>query len=214
MPELFRPFLKHFSVILEITSSQQLDGSTRSGRRPWGKHSFPDELLNKVDTVFREIHIKVESVAVSRKSIRPLRDLPVPIRLYNPRFEEDFEIGRDYDPDRERALARKLRRQVSKPVSLLCRDLYLHFTDHLVQVTKERRGARRELRKDNIFLTDERNREKSALVEERNADLRKGLIFLEQQEADWKSGAGGGGLVKKRMRLRDAKSLLPKKQKS
>lgn len=79
-----------------------------------------------------------------------------------------------------------------------------------MQIAKEKRGARRELRKDNVFLTEERNREKNALVDERNAELRKGLIFLEEQQADWKSGSGGGGSMKKRIRLRDAKSLMKK----
>lgn len=35
-------------------------------------------------------------------------------REFNPRFEDGFTKGRDYDPDRERAEQRKLKRQVGK----------------------------------------------------------------------------------------------------
>jgi nucleolar protein 14 len=35
-------------------------------------------------------------------------------REFNPRFEEGYTKGRDYDPDRERAEQRKLKRQVGK----------------------------------------------------------------------------------------------------
>lgn len=52
------------------------------------------------------------------------------VKLLNPRFEEEFAAGKDFDPDRERAAARQLRRQLQK----------------------ERRGAMRELRKDAAFL--------------------------------------------------------------
>lgn len=52
------------------------------------------------------------------------------VKLLNPRFEEEFAAGKDFDPDRERAAAKQLRRQLQK----------------------ERRGAMRELRKDAAFL--------------------------------------------------------------
>eukprot|EP00775_Hariotina_reticulata_P008705 gene8705-8886_t len=49
---------------------------------------------------------------------------------YNPRYEADFSQHTDYDPDRQRAAARKLQRQV----------------------VKESRGAMRELRRDAVFM--------------------------------------------------------------
>ena len=52
------------------------------------------------------------------------------VKLLNPRFEEEFAAGKDFDLDRERAAAKQLRRQLQK----------------------ERRGAMRELRKDAAFL--------------------------------------------------------------
>lgn len=52
------------------------------------------------------------------------------IKLLNPRFEEEYAAGKDFDPDRERSDAKRLRRQLQK----------------------EKRGAMRELRKDAAFL--------------------------------------------------------------
>lgn len=51
-------------------------------------------------------------------------------REFNPRYEADFAAGADYDPDRQRAAARKLQRQL----------------------IKEKRGAMRELRRDATFM--------------------------------------------------------------
>jgi hypothetical protein len=53
---------------------------------------------------------------------------------YNPRYEDDFVAGRDYDPDRQRANVRKMQRQM----------------------VKEKRGAVRELRKDASFMAQVR----------------------------------------------------------
>ena len=62
------------------------------------------------------------------------------IRTFNPVYEEGFERGQDYDIDRERAARKKLRRQLKK----------------------ETRGAVRELRKDNRYLAEVKERERVA----------------------------------------------------
>ena len=67
----------------------------------------------------------------SRKPLTRRSATKVPeIKLLNPRFEEEYAAGKDFDPDRERAAAKHLRRQLQK----------------------EKRGAMRELRKDAVFL--------------------------------------------------------------
>lgn len=78
--------------------------------------------------------------------------------------------GRDYDPDRERAEARRLKRAL----------------------TKERRGAIRELRRDATFMAEQRDRERSAVDAERMASERAFYAELQRQEADMKSGGQGG----------------------
>ena len=55
-------------------------------------------------------------------------------------YEEDcYQKGRDYDPNRELAEARKLKKQLKQ----------------------EARGAMRELRKDNRFMADARAKEQA-----------------------------------------------------
>ena len=99
-----------------------------------------------------------------------------PIKTFNPRFEEEGYVkGRDYDVDRERSEKRKLKKQLQR----------------------ETKGAARELRKDNRFLADERAKIVASASAEREAKHRAALSFLEQQEADFKSG-GQGGMMKRK----------------
>lgn len=63
---------------------------------------------------------------------------PIPIATYAPKFEDDFAPGRHYDLDVERNSSAKVK------------ALY----------KKERKGAIRELRKDNRFLAGEKAKEK------------------------------------------------------
>ena len=92
------------------------------------------------------------------------------IQTLNPRFDEDFAPGRDADPDRERAAQRALKRSISR----------------------ERRGAMRELRKDAAFVAAARESDAKAVSAERKAERRAGLLFMEQQAADARSGGQGG----------------------
>ena len=62
-------------------------------------------------------------------------------KQYNPKFEESFVKGKDYDPDRQRAEERRLKKMVRK----------------------EERGAIRELRKDASFMANVRDQEKARL---------------------------------------------------
>ncbi|WIA18434.1 hypothetical protein OEZ85_009894 [Tetradesmus obliquus] len=91
-------------------------------------------------------------------------------REFNPRFEADFALGADYDPDRQRSEARKLQRQL----------------------VKEKRGAMRELRRDAVFMSAERDAEKGRVDAERLASERAFYSELQVQEADAKSGGQKG----------------------
>jgi nucleolar protein 14 len=102
------------------------------------------------------------------------------IKMYNPMYEEDgYQKGRDYDPNRERAEARKLKKQLKQ----------------------ESRGAMRELRKDNRFMADARAKEQAEAADERGARQKDILSFLEKQESDFKSGGQGGQIVKNKRRV-------------
>ena len=59
-------------------------------------------------------------------------------------------------------------------------------------------GAARELRKDNRFLAEERARVMQTEAAERDGKFRAAMSFLEQQEADFKSGGQGGAAKRRR----------------
>lgn len=68
------------------------------------------------------------------------------------------------------------------------------------EVQQEKKGAARELRKDNRFLAEERAKAVAKRDEERTAAQKSALAFLQNFEADFKSGGQGGavkGLQKK-----------------
>lgn len=89
---------------------------------------------------------------------------PIPIASYAPKFEDDFAPGKHYDPDVERNAAAKLK----------------------AEYKKERKGAIRELRKDNRFLAGEKAREQAAKDEEYNARMRKAVGSLNVERAEEK----------------------------
>lgn len=86
--------------------------------------------------------------------------------------------GRDYDPDRERAERRKLKKLVKR----------------------EAKGAARELRKDNSFLFEVKEKDKALLEDERAENYGKARAFLQEQEHAFKSGQLGKGKGRKRRR--------------
>lgn len=87
-----------------------------------------------------------------------------------------FVKGRDYDPDRIRAENRKMKKLLRK----------------------EARGAVRELRKDNYFLQEVKEKEKQRLEEERAEKYGKAKAFLQEQEHTFKSGQLGKGRKRRR----------------
>ncbi len=128
------------------------------------------------------------------------------IKSFNPRFEEDgFVQGRDYDIDRERSEARSLKKQIARESKVRAQALLAVpwrarccFTCSLSHAPCRSQGAARELRKDNRFLAEERTRALQVEADEREGKYRAAMSFLEQQEADFKSGGQGGAAKKRR----------------
>ncbi|CAN6550404.1 unnamed protein product [Malus baccata var. baccata] len=89
-----------------------------------------------------------------------------------------FVKGRDYDPDRERAERRKMKKLLKQ----------------------EAKGAIRELRKDNSFLYEVKARDKALMEEEKAEKYGKVRLFLQEQEHAMKSGQLGKGKGNKRRR--------------
>lgn len=101
----------------------------------WSRAVYPQcwlqGLLAQVKLARAQLAQASGQCLVSRKPLVRRSATKAPeIRLLNPRFEEEYAAGKDFDPDRERAAGKHLRRQLQK----------------------EKRGAMRELRKDAVFL--------------------------------------------------------------
>lgn len=143
-----------------------------------GQVHMPSELQTKLQDVAELVEKKADEHHTLRRPLEMRKQKPVPIKLLNPKFEENFVKGRDYDPDRERAEGKKLRKLLKR----------------------EAKGAARELRKDNYFLSEVKDKEKMRLEEERAEKYGKARAFLQEQEHAFKSGQLGKGKGKKRRR--------------
>ncbi|KAG9447738.1 hypothetical protein H6P81_013866 [Aristolochia fimbriata] len=122
--------------------------------------SVPDMLQVQMNEVAQLIEDKIGEVHMLRQPLQMRKQKPVLIKLLNPKFEENFVKGRDYDPDRERAERKKLKKLLKG----------------------EAKGAARELRKDNAFLFEAKERDRQLLEAERAERYGKARAFLQEQE--------------------------------
>ncbi|KAL2940753.1 Nucleolar protein 14 [Bienertia sinuspersici] len=141
-----------------------------------GQQNMPVPLQEKLRHLVELIRTKAEEHHKFRQPLQMRKQKPVPIKLLNPKFEEGFIKGRDYDPDRTRAEKRKMAKLVRK----------------------EERGAVRELRKDNFFLQEVKEKERRRAEEERAEQYGKARAFLQEQEHNFKSGQLGKGRKRRR----------------
>ena len=89
----------------------------------------------------------------SRKPLLLQHHKPIPIATFIPKFDEGFNPNRKFDPDTERAEANKIR------------SLY----------KKEKKGAIREIRKDNKFLAGAEQKIKAVKDAEYSKKVRRFL---------------------------------------
>ncbi|KAF3650088.1 Adenine nucleotide alpha hydrolases-like superfamily protein isoform 1 [Capsicum annuum] len=141
-----------------------------------GENHIPGALREKIEDVSQLIDTKAQEHHMLRQPLKMRKKKPVPIRMLNPKFEENYVKGRDYDPDRERAEKKKLKKRIKE----------------------EAKGAARELRKDKDFLAKAKEREKALLAEEKAEKYGKALAFLQEQEHAFKSGQLGKGRKRRR----------------
>ncbi|KAL4556610.1 hypothetical protein LXL04_039268 [Taraxacum kok-saghyz] len=137
---------------------------------------IPVLLKDKIEATVEVIERKAKEHNMSRRPLEMRKQKPVPIKLLNPKFEENFVSNRDYDPDRQRAEERKLKKLVKR----------------------EAKGAARELRKDNYFLAEAKAKDKQRLDEERAKEYGRTKAFLQDQEHAFKSGQLGKGRKRRR----------------
>ncbi|EEF44971.1 nop14, putative [Ricinus communis] len=156
-PEIFLPIS---TLLLEVAKQQNLSAI----------------LQDKFKDVAQLIKKKADEHHMLRRPLQMRKQKPVPIKLLNPKFEENFVKGRDYDPDRERVERKKLNKLLRR----------------------EAKGAARELRKDNYFLTEVKEKDKALVEEERSDKYGKARAFLQEQESAFKSGQLGRGRKRRR----------------
>ncbi|RYR75698.1 hypothetical protein Ahy_A01g000272 [Arachis hypogaea] len=83
-PEIFLPILR---ILFEISEQKNM----------------PNALTEKIKDVTELIKANIDKHHTLRRPLQMRKQKPVPIKLLNPKFEENYVKGRDYDPDRERA---------------------------------------------------------------------------------------------------------------
>jgi len=161
--ELFDPVVTPLEALEAHTSS---DGSF-----------FSPTTARAVKDVLGDVRDKSQRISGARAPVHiaAMNNAPQ-AKQYNPKFEESFVRGKDYDPDRQRAEERRLKKMVRK----------------------EERGAIRELRKDASFMANVRDQEKARLHTRLDNSAKRAMSFLQQQQADFKSGGQSGMWKKKR----------------
>lgn len=133
-PSFYETFEPAVKVLKHLTSKQN---------RP----HLPDSLLQEADRISAHLSRALKVATLSRRPLELHHHRPLAIKTYIPKFEDDFDPDKHYDPDRERAELAKLK------------------AEH----KKERKGAMRELRKDAHFMA----REKLRLKKEKDAAYEK-----------------------------------------
>ncbi|KAI5056535.1 hypothetical protein GOP47_0028353 [Adiantum capillus-veneris] len=133
-PEIFDPFIS----VLEVLSVSR---------------HCPQAVIVSITRLLGQIRDNVRKTEKLRQPLRMRVKKPAPIKQFNPKFEENFIRGRNYDPDKERAEGKRLRQLIKQ----------------------EAKGAARELRKDNYFLQAEKAKEKALVEEQREENLVKGV---------------------------------------
>jgi nucleolar protein 14 len=86
----------------------------------------------------RHLQVLLSHAQLSRRTLELHHHRPLAIKTFVPKFEENFNPGKHYDPDPDRAETARLRKEVKR----------------------EKKGAMRELRRDAAFLAREKLKEK------------------------------------------------------
>lgn len=136
-------------------------------------HPYID--LNLVDKIIDDLDDEIEQCKRARKPLR-LRELAAePIKTLTPDFQENYRWTKYGDePDKRKAEMKKLKKQVAR----------------------ERKGVARELRRDAVFLSEQRQKEKQRRQDELREERRKNLTFLMDQAKTFNEAIKAGAQVK------------------
>lgn len=153
--------------------------------RPHDSPRMPDALMLAHVTQLEATVTATSTKRSSRARLQWRKPVKEAIEGKNPRFQVDYKLKKDVDPDEERVKVKQLNRQLKR----------------------EQKAAMRELRRDADFLEQEKHREqeevKSKLREERN----RNFAWMESEQASINQQVrmgkgllhkgGGSGIVQK-----------------
>ncbi|KAI9246896.1 nucleolar protein 14 [Phascolomyces articulosus] len=126
-------------------------------------HKDIEEQLNTLqDRLKRQIKF-----CKDKRTKTPLRmqsHRPIPIAQHLPKFEQGYSYDKHYDPDRERSEYNKIQ----------------------AQIKKEKKGAMRELRKDNAFMAREKAKERKQKDADYDKYVKGVMTILESDQAEKK----------------------------
>ncbi|CAO3633792.1 unnamed protein product [Cunninghamella blakesleeana] len=123
-----------------------------------------EELKTLITTLQERLQRQVKFCKEKRLKtpLRMQQHRPIPIAQHLPKFEKAYSMDRHYDPDHERNAMAKLQ----------------------AQLKKEKKGAMRELRKDNMFIARENAKIKKQKDEDYNKYVKGVMSILEGDQAE------------------------------
>ncbi|KAL1917482.1 uncharacterized protein VTP21DRAFT_3875 [Calcarisporiella thermophila] len=133
--------------------------------RTYPRDHFHDRIADQLEKLESKLERLLKFAQQQRQQPLRMQDhKPIPIATYLPKFEESYSVDRHYDPDRERSQLAKLQKQHKR----------------------ERKGAIRELRRDNSFIARERLKQQREKDEKYQQKIKGIMSILEGEQSEKK----------------------------
>lgn len=118
-------------------------------------------ISSRISSVKSELEKRSEQVISTRKPLVMIVK-PKTIRQFTPMITENFTPGKDMDPNEARAELKQLKKKVKR----------------------ETKGAMRELRKDTLFIEQEKRKNEAIAAEEREKERKRVKTILQSEATD------------------------------
>lgn len=141
---------------------------------------LPSALSDKIAKAFTKTERAMRVAELSRRTVELHHHKPLAIKSYMPKFENEFDPNKHYDPDRERAELAQLK------------------AEH----KRERKGAMRELRKDAHFMAREKLKIKKAKDEAYEKKFKRLVAEIQGEEGQKSNEYDKEKRARKRARMR------------
>eukprot|EP00511_Aplanochytrium_stocchinoi_P007061 CAMPEP_0204835578 /NCGR_PEP_ID=MMETSP1346-20131115/22984_1 /ASSEMBLY_ACC=CAM_ASM_000771 /TAXON_ID=215587 /ORGANISM="Aplanochytrium stocchinoi, Strain GSBS06" /LENGTH=521 /DNA_ID=CAMNT_0051969703 /DNA_START=179 /DNA_END=1744 /DNA_ORIENTATION=+ len=152
--------LSLLSSVLPVSDNKGYVGRRRKQSDSMSLKADMNNLAENIYLVKSQVASRLKSSLRKRKPLRLYDDTPKPIKTYTPDFN-DFYTWSKYgdEPDKRKVEMKKLKKQLNR----------------------EKKGAARELRKDAIFISEQKDKEKLARAKELRAERLANRQWLEAQ---------------------------------